>query len=179
MRSFVWLVTATLTALVVLTGCGGRSSSSRTTSSPSAASTAGAPRCDPEPCQLTHAELAAKLDSLCLRGNAAVQGADASFGQATKPSDYTKAAAAMESALREFPPYQFAILGLTPPAQDQATFTRYVDLTRRIHGLSERIVAAGPARDSQEVIRLSQLVQRELATRARAEVDLGTKHCAR
>ncbi|MGN6870075.1 MAG: hypothetical protein ACTHMY_16910 [Solirubrobacteraceae bacterium] len=123
--------------------------------------------------------MAAKLDSLCLRGNAAVQGADASFGQATKPSDYTKAAAAMESALREFPPYQFAILGLTPPAQDQATFTRYVDLTRRIHGLSERIVAAGPARDSQEVIRLSQLVQRELATRARAEVDLGTKHCAR
>lgn len=176
MRSFVWLA-VTLTALAVLTGCGGSSSSSSTASAPSAASTAAAPRCDPEPCQLTHAQLAAKLDSLCLRGNAAVKGADTSFEQATKPSDYTKAAAAMESALREFPPFQFAILGLTPSAQDQATFTRYVEETRRIHGLSERIVAAGHGRDTPEVIRLSQLVQEELATRTRTAVDLGTKHC--
>ena len=85
----------------------------------------------------------------------------------------------MESALREFPPYQFAILGLTPPAQDQAAFTRYVDLTRRIHGLSDRIVAAGRARDTPEAIRLSQLVQEQLATRTSAAVDLGTKHCGR
>ena len=182
-------VTAALTALVVLTGCGGsssssstastRSSSSSSTPSTTSATSAAAPRCDPEPCQLTRAELAAKLDDLCLRGNAAVKRADASFEQATKPSDYTKAAAAMESALREFPPYQFAILGLTPPAQDRAVFTRYVALTIRIHGLSERIVAAGRAHDTPKVSRLSQLVQRELATRTRTAVDLGTKHCGR
>jgi hypothetical protein len=123
--------------------------------------------------------LAAKLDALCLRGNAAVTRADATFEQATKPSDYTRAAAAMGTALREFPPYQFAILGLTPPAHDQAAFTRYVDLTRRIHGLSDRIVAAGRAHDTPQAIRLSQLVQQELATRTRAAVDLGTKHCGR
>jgi hypothetical protein len=124
--------------------------------------------------------LAAKLDALCVRGNAAVKRADATFEQATKASDYTKAAAAMESALREFPPYQNAILGLEPaPAQDRAAFTRYVDLTRRIHGLSERIVAAGRARDTPEVIHLSQLVKEDLPTRARAAVDLGMKHCGR
>lgn len=195
MRSFAGLVT--LSALVVLAGCGGSSSSSAApTRSSTSLATSTTPRartslatsttsavrtvaahCDPEPCQLTHAELAAKLDVLCLRGNAAVNGADASFEQATKVSDYTKAAAALASALREFPPYQFAILGLTPPAKDQAAFTRYVDLTRRIHALSERIVAAGPARDTPEVVRLSQLAQEELTTRARLAVDLGTKHC--
>lgn len=177
MRSLVALATAMLTALVVLTGCGGGSSSSNTTSTTRAASTAAALHCDPEPCQLTHAELAAKLDALCLRGNAAVKRASASFEQATKASGYTRAAAAMETALRQFPPYQFAILGLTPPGQDQAAFTRYVDLTRRIHGLSDRIVAAGRARDTPETIRLSQLVQQQLATRTRTAVDLGTKHC--
>jgi hypothetical protein len=185
-------VTAVLTALAVLTGCGGSSSLSSTASTTSlsssstpgatttsAASKAGAVHCDPEPCELTRALLAAKLDTLCLRGNAAVKRADAIFEQATKASDYTKAAAAMETALREFPPYQFAILGLTPRAQDQAAFTRYVDLTRRIHGLSDRIAAAGRARDTPEAIRLSQLVQEELATRTKAAVDLGTKHCGR
>lgn len=182
-RRLVAAVTATLTALVVLTGCGGSSSSSSAapTGSLSSSSTPGvtaaANHCDPEPCQLTRAELAAKLDDLCLRGNAAVQRAHATFEQATKASDYTKAAAAMESALREFPPYQFAILGLTPPAKDRAAFTRYVDLTRRIHGLSDRIVAAGRARDTPKAIRLSQLLQEDLATRTRAAVDLGTKHC--
>lgn len=188
-------VTPVLIALVLLTGCGGSSSSTSAastssvsssstpgataTSATSAASKAGALHCDPEPCELTHSELAAKLDTLCLRGNAAVKRADATFAQATKASDYTKAAAAMETALREFPPYQFAILGLTPPAQDQAAFTRYVDLTRRIHGLSVQIVAAGRARDTPEAIRLSQLVQEDLATRTRAAVDLGTKRCGR
>jgi hypothetical protein len=192
-RLFV-AVTAALTALVVLTGCGGSSSSSSTastrpssstpgaTSTPSAtaaASPAAASHCDPEPCQLTRAELAAKLDDLCVRGNAAVRRADVSLERATKPSDYAKAAAAMESALREFPPYQFAILGLTPPAQDRAAFTRYVDLTRRIHGLSERIVAAGRAHNTPAAIHVSQLVQQKLARRTRAAVDLGTKHCGR
>lgn len=189
-------VTPTLTALVLLTACAGSSSSSNTAStrslsSPStpgattatpatsAATTAAADHCDPEPCQLTHAELAAKLDALCLRGNAAVKAAHATFEHATKASDYTKAAAAMETALREFPPYQLAILGLTPPAQDQAAFTRYMDSTRRIHGLSHRIVAAGRAHDTPEAIQLSQLVQEELATRTSAAVDLGTKHCGR
>jgi hypothetical protein len=105
--------------------------------------------------------------------------ADASLEQATRARDYAKAAAAMESALREFPPYQLVIQGLTPPAQDHAAFTRYVDLTQRIHGLSERIVAAGRTRDAPEVIRLSQLVQEELATRTAAALDLGTKHCGR
>ena len=114
-----------------------------------------------------------------MRGNADLKQADASFEQATKASDYTKAAAAMESALRNFPPYQFAVLGLIPSAGDQATFTRYVDLTRRIHGLSERIVAAGRARDAPQVIRVSQLVEEELAMRTRAAVDLGAKHCGR
>jgi hypothetical protein len=123
--------------------------------------------------------LAAELDDLCVRGNAAVKQADASFEQATNASDDTKAAAAMETALREFPPYQSAILGLTPRAEDRAAFTRYVDLTQRIHGLSERIVAAGSARATSEVIRLSQLVQEELATRARTAADLGTRHCGR
>jgi hypothetical protein len=192
MRSFVGLATG-LIAFVVLAGCGGSSSSSstgstsslsssrpgatNTTSATSATSAVAVPRCDPEPCQLTRAELAAKLDNLCVRGNAAVKRADARFEQATKASDYTNAAAALKSALREFPPYQDAIQGLTPSAQDQAAFTRYVDLTRRIHGLSTRIVAAGRARDTSEVIRLSQLVQEESVTRARTAVDLGTKHC--
>jgi hypothetical protein len=178
-------VTAVLTALVVLTGCGGSSSSSSmrgatsATSATSAARTAPKPLCDPAPCQLTHAELAAELDALCVRGNAAVKQADASFEQATNASDDAKAAAAMESALREFPPYQSAILGLAPRAQDLAAFTRYVDLTQRVHGLSVRIVAAGSARDTSEVIRLSQLVAEALATRAKTAVDLGTKHCGR
>ena len=172
-------VTAALTALVVLTGCGGSSSSSSTTSARLAAITEAARHCDPEPCQLTPADLAARLDGLCVRGNAAVEQADASFEQATKARDYTKAAAAMESALREFPPYQLAVQGLTPPPQDQAAFTRYVDLTGRIHGLSERIVAAGRGRDTPAVIRLWRLVQEELATRTTAAVDLGTKHCGR
>jgi hypothetical protein len=123
--------------------------------------------------------LAAELDAVCVRGNAAVKQAEAGFEQATNASDYTKAAAAMESALREFPPYQSAILGLTPRAQDLAAFTRFVDLTQGIHGLSERIVAVGRARDASDVIRLSQLVQEELAMRARTAVDLGTKHCGR
>jgi hypothetical protein len=123
--------------------------------------------------------LAAELDDLCVRGNAAVKQADASFEHATNASDDTNAAAAMESALGEFPPYQSAILGLTPRAQDLAAFTRFVDLNQRIHGLSEQIVAAGRARDTSEVIRLSQLVQEELATRTRTAVDLGTKHCGR
>jgi hypothetical protein len=194
-RRLLAAVAAALAALAVLTGCGGSSSSASTapstsassstldatstTSAPSAATTAAPHHCDPEPCQLTRAEFAAKLDDLCLRGNAAVEQADASFEQATKASDDTKTAAAMESALREFPPYQFAILGLTPPAQARAAFTRYVDLTRRIHGLSERIVAAGRARDTRGVTRLSQRVQEDLATRTRAAVDLGTKHCGR
>jgi hypothetical protein len=189
-------VTAALTALVVLTGCGGSSSSSstastrsrsssstaaatRTTSATSAARTVAANHCDPEPCQLTPADLAARLDALCLRGDAAVKQADASFEQATRARDYTKAAASMESALRQFPPYQLAVQGLTPPAQDRAAFTRYVDLTQRIHGLSQRIVAAGRTRDTPRVIRLSRLVQEELATRTRAALDLGTKHCGR
>jgi hypothetical protein len=142
-------VTAVLAAVVVLTGCGGSSSSSSTpgatgtTSAISAARTAHRPLCDPTPCQLSHAELAAELDDLCVRGNAAVKQADASFEQATHAGDDTKAAGAMESALREFPPYQFALLGLNPSAQDRAAFTRFVDLTQRIHGLSERIVSAG------------------------------------
>jgi hypothetical protein len=123
--------------------------------------------------------LAARLDALCLRGNAAVEQAEVSLEQATKASDYTKAAAAMESALRQFPPYQLAIQGITPPPQDTAVFTRYEDLTSRIHGLSERIVTAARARDSAEVIRISQLVQEQLATRTRAAVDLGTTHCGR
>jgi hypothetical protein len=193
-RRLFAVVTVTLTALVMLTGCGGSSSSSSASSTRSlsssrtpgatstrsatpAASTAAGRHCDPEPCQLTRAEFAAKLDELCLRGNASVERADATFEQATKASDYMKAAAAMKRALREFPPYQFAILGLTPPAKDSAAFTRYVDLTRRIHGLSDRIVAAGRARDTPEAIRLSQLVQEELATRTSAAVALGTKHC--
>jgi hypothetical protein len=187
-------VTAALTALVVLTGCGGSSPSSsaasttprsasstpaasRNTSATAVASTAAAHHCDPEPCQLTRADLAARLDALCLRGNAAVKQADASLEQATRARDYTKAAAAMESALREFPPYQLVVQGLTPPAQDRAAFTRYVDLTQRIDGLSQRIVAAGRTRDTPEVIRLSELVQEALATRATAALDLGTKHC--
>jgi hypothetical protein len=124
-------------------------------------------------------DFAARLDALCLRGNPAVKQADASFEQATRARDYTSAAAAMESALREFPPYQLVIQGLTPPAQDRAAFTRYEDLTRRIHGLSERIVGAGRTRDTPEVIRLSQLVQEELTTRTTAALDLGTKHCRR
>ncbi|HJS96419.1 MAG TPA: hypothetical protein VJ741_19285 [Solirubrobacteraceae bacterium] len=184
-RRLLIAVTAALIALVVLTSCGGSSSSSSTpgaASTPpatSAGSTGPGRHCDPEPCQLTRAELAAKLDALCLRGNAAVKRADATFRQATKASEYAQAAVAMRTALREFPPYQFAILGLTPPPQDQAALTRYVDLTRRIDGLSDRIVAAGRARDTPEAIRLSQLVQRELATRTSAAVDLGTKHCGR
>jgi hypothetical protein len=52
-------------------------------------------------------------------------------------------------------------------------------LTVRVHGLSERIYAAGRAGDTQAVVRLSQLVQEDLATRTRAAVDLGTKHCGR
>jgi hypothetical protein len=123
--------------------------------------------------------LAARLDGLCLRGNAAVEQANASFERATRTRDYTKAATAMESALREFPPYQLVVQGLTPPAQDRAAFARYVDLTQRIHGLSQRIVAAGRTRDTPQVIRLSQLVQEELATRSTAALDLGTKHCGR
>jgi len=181
-RGLFAYVTPVLTALVVITGCGGSSASSTvratsTTSATSAAKTAGKPLCDPAPCQLSHEELAAELDDLCVRGNAAVQQADAGFEQATNAGDDTRAAAAMESALREFPPYQSAILGLTPRAQDLAAFTRFVDLTQRIHGLSERIVTAGSARDSLEVNRLSQLVQDELATRTRTAVDLGAKHC--
>jgi hypothetical protein len=185
-RRFFAAVTVVLTAFVVLAGCGGSSSSSSsapgsttTASATSAARTAPKPLCDPAPCQLAHAELAAELDDLCVRGNAAVKQANASFEQATTVSDDAKAAAAMESALREFPPYQSAILGLTPGAQDRAGFTRYVDLTQRIHGLSERIVAAGSARDASEVTRLSQLVQEELATRSRTAVDLGARHCGR
>jgi hypothetical protein len=85
----------------------------------------------------------------------------------------------MEAALRQFPPYQLVVQGLAPPAQDRAAFTRYVDLTQRIHGLSERIVAARATRDTREVSRLSQLVQQELATRTTAALDLGTKHCGR
>ena len=185
-------VTAALAALVVVTGCGGSSSSSTAStrssssySTPGATSTtaaraAAAPLCDPTPCQITRAEFAAKLDYLCLRGNGAVMRADTSFEHATKASDYTKAAGAMESALGEFPPYQNAILGLEPPpAQDRAAFTRYVDLNRRIYGLSERIVAEGRARDTAEVIHLSQLVKEDLPRRARAGVDLGMKHCGR
>ena len=189
-------VTLALSALVVLTGCGGSSSSSSiastrsssssstpgatsTTWATSAASTEAARHCDPEPCQLTHAELAAELDNLCVRGDAEVKQADAGFEQATNASDYARAAAAMESALSEFPPYQLAIQGLTPPPPDTAVFTRYVDLTSRIHGLSERIVAAGRARDTPAIIRLSQLVQEQLAMRTRAAVDLGTTHCGR
>jgi hypothetical protein len=173
-------VTAVLTAVVVLTGCGGSSSSSTPGATSTAAATyAARTLCDPAPCQLTHAELAAELDDLCVRGNAAVKQADVSFEHATNASDDTKAAAAMETALREFPPYQSAILGLTPRPQDRAAFTRYVDLTQRIHGLSERIVAVGHARNTSEVIRLSQLVQEELATRARTAADLGAKHCGR
>jgi hypothetical protein len=176
------VVTAVLAALLVLTGCGGSSSSSTrgatgTTAAATAASTAPKPLCDPAPCELSHAELAAEIDDLCVRGNAAVKQADASFGQATNAGDDTKAAAAMESALREFPPYQAALLGLTPRAQDLAAFTRFVDLNQSIHGLSERIVAAESARHTSEVIRLSQLVQDALATRTRTAVDLGTKHC--
>jgi hypothetical protein len=141
---------------------------------------AAKPLCDPTPCQITPAEFAAKFEYLCLRGDAAVIRADTGFEQATKASDYTKAAAAMESALREFPPYQNAILGLEPPpAQDRAAFTRYVELTRRIHGLSERIVAAGRVRDTPAVMHLSLLVKQDLPTRARAAVDLGMKHCGR
>lgn len=186
-------VTTALAVLVVLTGCGGSSRSSSTASTrssssyrtPVATSTttargAAAPLCDPTPCQITRAQFAAKLQYLCLRGNAALMQADTSFEQATTASDYTKAAAALEVALREFPPYQNAILGLDPPpAQDRATFARYVDLTRRIHGLSERIAAAGRARDTAQVTDLSQLVKEDLATRARAAVDLGMKHCGR
>ena len=188
-------VTVALTALVVLTGCGGSSSSSTastrsssssgtpgatsTTSATSAASTEAARHCDPEPCQLTHAELAAELDGLCVRGNAEVKQADASFEQATTASADTKAAAAMESALRNFPPYQLVIQGLTPPPQDRAVFTRYEDMTSRIHELSERIVAAGRARHTPEVIRVSQLVQAQLATLSSAAVALGTTHCGR
>ena len=189
-------VTVALTALVLLTGCGGSSSSSSTASTKSlsssgtqgdtsttwatlAASTEAARHCDPEPCQLTRAELAAELDALCRRGNPAVKQADASFEQATKATDYTKAAAAMESALREFPPYQLAIQGLTPPPRDKALFTRYEDLTTRIHDLSERMIAAGRAGNTPEVIRVSQLVQEQLVTRAKAAVDLGTTHCGR
>lgn len=194
LRRVAAAVTTALTALIVLTGCGGSASSSTvvstrflsssstpgatsTTSATTAASTDAEIRCDPEPCQLTHAELAAKLDDLCIRGNAAVKQADASFEQGTKVSEYTKAATAMRAALLEFPPYQSAVQGLTPPAQDRTVFTRYVDLTRRIHELSERIVGAGRARDNPEVIRLSQLVREELATRTTAAVDLGTRHC--
>jgi hypothetical protein len=195
-RRFAGLTVA-LAALVVLAGCGGSSSSSLTTASTKSVSLSSTPsatgaisatsapskeaahHCDPEPCQLTHVEFAAKLDALCLRGNAAVEQAEASLEQATKASDYTKAAAAMESALLEFPPYQLAIQGLTPPAQDQAAFTRYVDVTRRIHGLSERIAAEPRARDIPKVIRVAQLVHQQLATRSRAAVDLGTKHCGR
>jgi hypothetical protein len=184
--------TGALVAFVLLTACGGSSSSLRTAttrSSPTTpvatttrsatavASTAPGRHCDPEPCQLTHSEFAAKLDALCVRGNAAVKRADATFEQATNAGDYSRAAAAMETALRQFPPYQFAILGLTPPAHDQAAFTRYVDLTRRIHGLSDRIVVAGRARDTPNAIRLSHLVQEELATRTATAVDLGTEHC--
>lgn len=188
-------ITAALTALLVITGCGGSSSSSRaapatsrsssalvaasTTWARSAARTEAARHCDPEPCQLSRAELVAELDELCVRGNGPVRQADASLQQATNVSDYTKAAAAMESALREFPPYQLVIQGLTPRAQDRAAFTRFVDLTQRTHELSARIVAAGRARDTPEVIRLSRGVQVDLATRAGVVADLGTKHCGR
>jgi hypothetical protein len=173
---------AALAALVVLTGCGGSSSSSSTpgATTASVASAADGPLCDPTPCQITRAEFAAKLAYLCLRGKAELMQADTSFEHATKASDYTKAAAAMESALREFPPYQNTILGLEPaPAQDQAAYTRYVDLTRRIYLLSERIVSARVARDTPQVIHLSQLVKEDLPTRARAAVDLGMKQCGR
>jgi hypothetical protein len=193
-RRLVAGVTPALTALVFLTGCGGSSSESiasstrsgtssrtmaatSTTSATSAARTMAATHCDPEPCQLTPADLAARLDALCLRGNAAVKHADTGFEHATKARDYATAAAAMESALRQFPPYQLVIQGLTPPAQDRTAFTRYVDLTQRIRGLSQRIVAAGRTRDTPRVIRLSQLVQEELATRTTAALDLGTKRC--
>jgi hypothetical protein len=180
-RLFVGVMAA-LAALVVLTGCGGSSSSSSTpgATTASVASAADGPPCDPTPCQITRAEFAAKLAYLCLRGKAELMQADTSFEHATKASDYTKAAAAMESALREFPPYQNTILGLEPaPAQDQAAYTRYVDLTRRIYLLSERIVSARVARDTPQVIHLSQLVKEDLPTRARAAVDLGMKHCGR
>jgi hypothetical protein len=123
--------------------------------------------------------LAAKLDALCVRGNATVERAGISFERATKASDYTKAGAAMESALLEFPPYQLAIQGLAPPAQDRAALTHFEDVTRRIHGLSERIVAAARARHTADTIRLTRLVQEDLAARARAAVDLGTNHCGR
>ena len=189
-RRFFIGVTIALTALAVLTGCGGNSSSSRTASAgalsssdttlaASAASTDVTLHCDPEPCQLTRAELAAKLDALCLRGNAAVERAAISFEQATKASDYAKAGAAMESALLEFPPYQLAIQGLAPPAQERAALTHFEDVSRRIHGLSERIVAAARAGHTAETNRLTRLVQEDLATRTRAAVDLGTKHCGR
>src|SRR5690348_14828432 len=106
MHRFFAGVAVAVTALAVLTGCGGNSSSSSTASAgalsssnttlaASAASTDVALHCDPEPCQLTRAELGAKLDALCLRGNAAVEQADMSFEQATKASDYAKAGAAM------------------------------------------------------------------------------------
>ncbi|HET6870363.1 MAG TPA: hypothetical protein VFH80_30905 [Solirubrobacteraceae bacterium] len=121
--------------------------------------------------------MAAKLDNLCVRGNTAVKRADALFEQATNASDYTNAAAAMATALREFPPYQDAIQGLTPRAHDEAALTRYVDLTRRIHVLSTRIVVAGRARDTPAVVHLSRLVQEAFETRTRTAVDLGTKHC--
>jgi hypothetical protein len=190
-RGFVTGVTIALTMLAVLSGCGGTSSSSstgsagassssnNTTLAASAASTDVALHCDPEPCQLTPADLAARLDALCLRGNAAVERADISFEQATKASDYAKAGVAMESALLEFPPYQLAIQGLEPPAQERAAFTRFEDVTRRIHGLSERIVAAARARHTSGTIRLTRLVQEDLAMRTRAAVDLGAKHCGR
>jgi hypothetical protein len=189
-------VAAALAVVAVLAGCGGSSSPSSTTaprsglpssgtpgatstSSATSAGTAPAHHCDPTPCQLTHAELAARLDGLCLRANAAIQQADASFEQATNASDYTEAAAAMQSALLDFPPYQLVVQGLVPSRQDQATFTRYTDLTVRIHGLSEQIVAAGRQGDTPEAIRLAQLAQEQLTARTRAATDLGTKHCSR
>lgn len=182
MRSFFGLA-AGLAAVVVLAGCGGSSSSSSALGSASTKSATPVvsglilPRCDPEPCTLSRAELAAKVDALCVRGNAAVNQADARFEQATDATDYANAAAAMEAALLQFPPYEDTIQGITPPAQDQAAFTRYVDLTRRIHGLSTQIVAAGRARNTPEIVRLSHLVREEFATRTRTAVDLGAKHC--
>jgi hypothetical protein len=160
-----------LVALVVA-GCGGSSKPSGSTAARTATTTS-----TPTATTVTREQFAAKLDSICKRGNALVASTQAEVTKAMNAGDYTAAATATEKISRDVMPLEAELAALTPPPSEQAAFARYTQANARISGLRVRLAKALRANDVAQLRELDALAVSEQKRRTTAAIDLGTTEC--
>jgi hypothetical protein len=165
---------ATAALVVAVSGCGDGGGSSTSTQSAVATTTALETQASTT---AAHGEFVKQLDVLCATGKKSAAAYQKAFTQALNAHDFAEAGAILTRFQPIYDRFQTRIEALVPPVSDQATFARYLLLTRRVGRLRQRLATALQARDADEAMRLANLLHGAVNQRTNAAIDLGTTHC--